>query len=157
MKSRVVGQPGPRNEYSIPRAVVASNSGAKQWKPPRTLGLVVFFWTLVVTMAMCWHLLGANASAKDVSVVRQGHMPVTLGAKLNVFIVDGPPYDTLLTYRVCCRFPGGHMECPSERDAECHVMRDQGPRLTCFWLAPRLEGAECVFYWVAAAVGAAVK
>ena len=108
--------------------------------------LVVCFWTLVLTLALIAHVM---RTPEERDLILHGHQRFALKAKLNVPLpLGGRPYAALLSFQICCAMTGGHMECPAPQDVECNVMRDEGPRLECYWVAPRLEGASCVIYWV---------
>ena len=111
--------------------------------------LVGAFWAAVLTLALISHVMRSPDVPPPPNVLH-GYQHFTLAAKVNMLMPSAPPYTSLLSYRVCCQMAGGHMECPDAREAECQVMRDEGPRLACFWVAPRLEGATCVLYWVSA-------
>lgn len=160
-----------RNGFVKP-PVVITGAAIPREKPPRSAPkrerdwlerwgkripwLVVCFWTLVLTLVVISHVMRTSATTTTTTAAAtttHGYQRFALITKLNA-LLSGLSYDALLSYRVCCNMAGGHMECPSERDAECHVMRDEGPRLVCYWVAPRLEGASCVLYWVAVASSA---
>lgn len=113
----------------------------------RTPLLVVCFWSAVLTLVLIAHLAVPIAAEAMV----HGYQRFVLTAKLNMAVQGGPAYANLVNFHICCAMAGGHMECPSGQDLECHMMRDEGPRLTCYWMAPRLEGAACTIYWSAAA------
>lgn len=118
----------------------------------RTPLLVICFWSAVLTLVIIAHLAAPTAAETVVHCYQR----FVLNAKLNIPLVPpGPAYADLLGFRICCAMPGGHMECPAGQDLECHVMRDEGPRLACYWMAPRLEGASCsIVYWSVAAAAA---
>jgi len=133
-----------------------SLSESRWWQ--RTAWLVLVFWTLVLSMVLCYHVVTASSSGSSAALEPRHHaMPLTLNGKLNALMFPSTPWDAILSYRICCRFPGGHMECPDAKEMECHVLRDQGPRISCPWLAPRLEGAKCTLYWVTAAAPTSPK
>ena len=147
-----------QKEYSIAHAIKTRDAAAatttrslsesRWWQ--RTAWLVLVFWTLVLSMVLCYHVVTASSSSSSSSLLEPRHhaMPVTLSGKLNALMFPSTPWEAILSYRICCRFPGGHMECPDAKEMECHVLRDQGPRISCPWLAQRLEGIPCTLYWV---------
>jgi hypothetical protein len=121
----------------------------KDWLFKRIPLLVICFWSLVLTLVVIAHVIRAPEME---ALTVHGYQRFVLSPKLSVALpLAGRTYASLLSYRICCNMVGGHMECPSAHDLECHVMRDEGPRLTCYWMAPRLAGVECVIYWVVAA------
>jgi hypothetical protein len=169
MKPRAVGQQPRKSEFSIARAVAlgapSSSSNAGQAKRPwleelsraRITWLLTLFWSLVLTLVLIMHV-NDSSSITPTAATRHGHVAFTLSTKLNMALTELSSFDydnLLLSYRICCRFPGGHMECPDGREMECHLQRDSPARLACYWVATRLEGAQCTLYWVAAAASSA--
>jgi hypothetical protein len=166
MKNRggpTLGATRDRSDFAIPRPVVRdSNASSSSSSSPiwsrwlingqrwRVTLLLAIFWLVMLTLALLSHMSASSSSSALRESASIGHQRFMLTDKLNLMLETSAPYDTFLTYRICCLFPGGHMECPDARELECHLVRDEGPRMSCYWIAPRLINLSCIItHWSA--------
>lgn len=156
--AHLVSSPLPTS--SLPSSPELFVHGAWSRRNARLVLATFFFWTLVLTLMVIHHMavttttITMNGAAAPGSHIRHGLQRFVLEARSNLLLTTAlgsvGVFDRLVSYRLCCVMPGGQMECPDARELECHVLRDEGPRLTCYWVAPRLVGAHCVIYWAEA-------